>query len=71
MTTTYGFGFDSTRFSHRRFSPTLRPASRPVITNSCAITLGSLSYQFSKAVTKLIIEDLFHAVRVHAFIMPQ
>jgi hypothetical protein len=33
--------------------------------------LRGLSYQFSKTVTKRIIEDVFHAVRIHAFIMHQ
>jgi hypothetical protein len=33
--------------------------------------LGSLIYQFGEAVAKRIIEDVFHAVRVHAFIMHQ
>jgi hypothetical protein len=46
-------------------------ASGPVIITCRAITSGSLSYQFSKTVTKRIIEDLIHAVRVHAFIMHQ
>lgn len=38
---------------------------------TCAVAFGNLSYQFTKTVTKRIIEDRFHAVRVHAFIMHQ
>jgi hypothetical protein len=57
---------------------TLRPlysiavlASRPVITKTCAITLGSLIYQFGEASTKLNIKNLVDALRARAFIMHQ
>jgi hypothetical protein len=36
-------------------------ALRPVI-NGCAITSGSLSYQFGEAATKLAIKNLFDAI---------
>src|SRR5262245_47626785 len=45
--------------------------SGPVIANTCAVALSSLIYQFGEAATKLNIENLLDALRVHAFIMHQ
>jgi hypothetical protein len=48
-----------------------RLASGPVITNTCAVTLGNLIYQFGETATKLNIEHLVGALSVHAFVMHQ
>jgi hypothetical protein len=44
--------------------------SGPVII-ACAITLGSLSYQFGEAATKLLVKNLINALSASAFIMHQ
>jgi hypothetical protein len=41
----------------------------PVITNTCAVTLGSPIYQFSEAATKLNIKNLVDALSPRAFMM--
>ena len=54
----------------RPFYPIGVLASGPVII-TCAITLGSLSYQFGEAATKLLIKNLLDALSARAFIMHQ
>jgi hypothetical protein len=45
--------------------------SGPVITNTFAVTLGNLIYQFGETATKLNIENLVDALSAHAFVMHQ
>src|SRR5262245_49055221 len=43
----------------------------PVITNTCAVTLGSLIYQFGEAATKFNIKNLIDALGACAFMRYQ
>ena len=43
----------------------------PVITNTCAVTLGSLIYQFGEAATKFNIKNFVDALSARAFTMHQ
>jgi hypothetical protein len=46
-------------------------ATGPVITNTCAILLGSLICQFSEALTKLNVKNLVDTLSADVFIMHQ